>query len=87
MYYQLETFLLPRLTVRREGSKEPIFEVPTIREYYMDLDYVLSVISDGPTKSFAFRRLKFLASKWSMYTLLNEYEEIAEIKVSILCCC
>ncbi len=61
--------------------KIPLFEVPSIREYYVDLDYVLSVISDGPTKSFAFRRLKYLTSKWSMYSLLNEYQETADMKV------
>lgn len=47
----------------------------------MDLDFVLGVISDGPTKSFAFRRLKYLASKWSLYSLLNEYREVADMKV------
>ena len=46
----------------------------------MDLDYVLSIISDGPTKSFAFRRLKYLASKFDMYTLLNEFQELADMK-------
>ena len=49
----------------------------------MDLDYVLGVISDGPTKSFAFKRLKYLASKFTMYSLLNEFQEIADVKV---CC-
>ena len=58
-----------------------MFDVPTIREYYMDLDTVLGVISDGPTKSFAFRRLKYLSSSWAMYSLLNEYQEIADMKV------
>jgi AMP deaminase len=47
----------------------------------MDVEYVLGVISDGPTKSFAFRRLRYLASKWSMYTLIHEYEEMADMKV------
>lgn len=62
-----------------EGA--PVFEVPSIKEYYMDLDYVLGVISDGPTKSFAFRRLKYLLNKWNMYSLLNEYQETADMKV------
>ncbi len=44
-------------------------------------DYVLFVILDGPTKSFAFRRLKYLTSEWSMYSLLNEYQETADMKV------
>lgn len=71
--------------MKTEGTdNEPIFEIPSIREYYMDLDYILNVVSDGPTKSFAYRRLKFLSSKWSMYSLLHEYDEIAEVKVRSL---
>ncbi|PFH49950.1 hypothetical protein AMATHDRAFT_146455 [Amanita thiersii Skay4041] len=62
-------------------NKKPVFEIPDIREYFVDLDYVLSVISDGPAKSFAFRRLKYLASKFTMYTLLNEFQETADMKV------
>ncbi|KAG0306384.1 AMP deaminase [Dissophora globulifera] len=61
-------------------KKQPIVQVPKPKEYFVDLDFVLSVISDGPTKSFAFRRLKYLESKWNMYILLNEYEELAEAK-------
>ncbi|KAF4577277.1 AMP deaminase [Pleurotus pulmonarius] len=63
-----------------DAAKEPLFAVPDIREYFIDLDYVLKVISDGPTKSFAFRRLKYLSSKFTMYTLLNESQELAEMK-------
>jgi AMP deaminase len=47
----------------------------------MDLDFVLGVISDGPTKSFAFRRLQYLGGKFTMYTLLNEFQEMTEMKV------
>lgn len=61
-------------------KKKPVIEVPSPKDYFQDLDFVLSVISDGPTKSFAFRRLKYLESKWNMYILLNEYEELAEAK-------
>lgn len=48
----------------------------------MDLEYILSVISDGPAKSFAYRRIKYLESRWNLYCLLNEYQELAEMKVS-----
>ena len=47
----------------------------------MDLDWVLGVVADGPTKTFAFRRLKYLTSKWNMYSLLNENQELADMKV------
>ncbi|KAL8292654.1 hypothetical protein RQP46_001266 [Phenoliferia psychrophenolica] len=57
-----------------------LYEVPTIKEYFQDLDVVLNVISDGPAKSFAWRRLRYLESKWNLYVLLNEYRELAEMK-------
>ena len=63
-----------------EDSKEPAIKVPTIRDFYMDLDYILTTSSDGPTKSFAFRRLQYLEGKFNLYVLLNEYQETADSK-------
>lgn len=59
---------------------EPIVHIPDIREYYMDLDNILSIGSDGPSKSFAYRRLQYLEGKFNLYVLLNEYQEIADTK-------
>ncbi|THH30051.1 hypothetical protein EUX98_g4133 [Antrodiella citrinella] len=67
-------------TTEATRGNSPIFNIPSIREYFMDLDYVLGVISDGPTKSFAFRRLNYLSSKFTMYSLLNEFQELADMK-------
>lgn len=58
----------------------PGVNVPTIREFYMDLDNILTVSSDGPSKSFAFRRLQYLEGKFNLYVLLNEYQETADSK-------
>lgn len=58
----------------------PIVHVPTIKEFYMDLETLLAVSSDGPTKSFAFRRLQYLEGKFNLYFLLNEYQEVADTK-------
>ncbi|ESK90498.1 amp deaminase [Moniliophthora roreri MCA 2997] len=63
-----------------KSARKPVYDIPTVREYFQDLDYVLSVIADGPTKSFAFRRLKYLAGKFSMYSLMNEFQELADMK-------
>jgi AMP deaminase len=52
----------------------------------VDLDYLIGVISDGPTKSFAHRRLKYLSSKFEMYMLLNEHNETVEMKVCTAGC-
>ncbi|WBW75400.1 adenosine deaminase Ada1 [Schizosaccharomyces osmophilus] len=61
-------------------ANTPSFHVPTIRDYYMDLDFLLSASSDGPSKSFSFRRLQYLEGRWNMYILLNEYQELADSK-------
>ena len=48
----------------------------------MDLEYVLGVISDGPTKSFASSGRNYLPNKFQMYSLLNEFQELADMKVN-----
>lgn len=63
-----------------EDGNKPAIKVPTIREFYMDLDEVLNTSSDGPSKSFAFRRLQYLEGKFNLYVLLNEYQETADSK-------
>ncbi|KAK6865807.1 AMP deaminase [Apiospora arundinis] len=63
-----------------EKANTPIVGVPTIKDYYMDLENILAISSDGPSKSFAFRRLQYLEGKFNLYTLLNEYQETADSK-------
>ncbi|CRK19706.1 hypothetical protein BN1708_000371, partial [Verticillium longisporum] len=63
-----------------EANGRPLVQVPTIREFYMNLDQILSFSSDGPSKSFAFRRLQYLEAKFNLYALLNEYQETADSK-------
>ena len=64
-----------------DGSRhQPIVDIPTIREYYMDLESILAVSSDGPSKSFAFRRLQYLEGKFSLYILLHDYQETADAR-------
>ncbi|KAF2198435.1 AMP deaminase [Delitschia confertaspora ATCC 74209] len=67
-------------TTKSEELDQPIVQIPTIREFYMDLDAILDVSSDGPSKSFAYRRLQYLEGKFNLYYLLNEYQEIADSK-------
>jgi AMP deaminase len=63
-----------------QQADSPVVNVPTIREWYVDLEDILSISSDGPSKSFAFRRLQYLEGKFNLYTLLNEYQETADSK-------
>lgn len=61
-------------------ANKPLVSVPTLRDYYSDLDQIIAISSEGPAKSFAFRRLEYLEAKWNLYSLLNEYQETTESK-------
>ncbi|GAV54091.1 hypothetical protein ZYGR_0AK05930 [Zygosaccharomyces rouxii] len=58
-----------------QDPSQLISQVPNLREYYMDLERVIALSSDGPAKSFAFRRLQYLEARWNLYYLLNEFQE------------
>jgi AMP deaminase len=62
------------------GDVTAVVQVPTLRDFYMDLEKIHDISSDGPAKSFAYRRLQYLEGRYNLYTLLNEYEEVAETK-------
>ncbi|CAO1637725.1 unnamed protein product [Sympodiomycopsis kandeliae] len=72
-----------QVVVAGQDYKRPLnpdVRIPTLRDYFKDLDYLLSVISDGPVKSFAWRRLKYLEGKWNLYSLMNEAREVEGMK-------
>ena len=54
--------------------------IPTLRDYFIALDTIQDIASDGPAKSFAYRRLQYLEGRYNLYALLNEYEEVADTK-------
>lgn len=66
--------------VYENSETEPLVQIPTLRDYYMAMDAILDISSDGPAKSFAYRRLQYLEGRYNLYTLLNEYEEVADTK-------
>ena len=57
-----------------DKDQKPIVDVPTLRDYYLAMDTILDISSDGPAKSFAYRRLQYLEGRYDLYALLNEYE-------------
>lgn len=67
-------------TAQARLEKRPWIKVPTLRDYYMDLNVVKEVSEDGPIKSFAFRELQILDGKFNLYTLENSYAEMMESK-------
>ncbi|KAL8712420.1 MAG: hypothetical protein Q9220_003268 [cf. Caloplaca sp. 1 TL-2023] len=66
--------------VDKRNDGQAWIKVPTLREYYMDLNIVKEVSEDGPIKSFAFRELQILDGKFNLHALENSYAETMESK-------
>ncbi|KAM9817083.1 AMP deaminase 3 [Neosynchiropus ocellatus] len=53
---------------------------PDLRTFAIDVRHVLAMIADGPTKTYCHKRLNFLSSKFHLHEMLNEVEELKELK-------
>ena len=63
-----------------QDDTTPLVKVPTLRDFYKDMNRIQDVSSDGPTKSFAYRQLDILEGKFHLYSLVNSYQETADCK-------
>uniref|UniRef100_A0A8C6VJL8 AMP deaminase n=1 Tax=Naja naja TaxID=35670 RepID=A0A8C6VJL8_NAJNA len=53
---------------------------PDLQEFVADMNVLMALIINGPIKSFCYRRLQYLSSKFQMHVLLNEMKELAAQK-------
>ncbi|XP_030378940.1 AMP deaminase 2 isoform X3 [Scaptodrosophila lebanonensis] len=56
------------------------FQYPDLSQFVNDMHVMCNMIADGPLKSFCYRRLCYLSSKYQMHVLLNELRELAAQK-------
>lgn len=55
--------------------------IPSLHEFCSDIEYIWQqVVIDGPAKSLAFCRLRYLQAQFSLHLLLNEKREMSEQK-------
>ncbi|KAK7135820.1 hypothetical protein R3I94_014480 [Phoxinus phoxinus] len=66
--------------VYTHNSSELDLPYPDLREYIADMNMMMALIINGPVKSFCYRRLQYLSSKFQMHVLLNEMKELAAQK-------
>ncbi|TKR80966.1 hypothetical protein L596_014929 [Steinernema carpocapsae] len=87
----LPTFPVTYTLGRKHGVTQILGEdgkvVETFRPYYIskdkflkDTERMITMITDGPLKSFCYRRLKYLENKFQLHVLLNELRELHEQK-------
>uniref|UniRef100_A0A8C0NBI3 AMP deaminase n=1 Tax=Canis lupus familiaris TaxID=9615 RepID=A0A8C0NBI3_CANLF len=68
---------------RREADEhcsEVELPYPDLQEFVADVNVLMALIINGPIKSFCYRRLQYLSSKFQMHVLLNEMKELAAQK-------
>ncbi|XP_041439800.1 AMP deaminase 2 isoform X1 [Xenopus laevis] len=53
---------------------------PDLSEFVTDMNVLMALIINGPIKSFCYRRLQYLSSRFQMHVLLNEMKELAAQK-------
>ncbi|CAL8357071.1 unnamed protein product [Lota lota] len=61
--------------------QEPLdLPYPNLETFAVDMSHILTMIIDGPTKTYCHRRLNFLESKFNLHEMLNEMAELKELK-------
>lgn len=62
---------------KTKDDKETLYPYPNLNTFVTDMNEMCSMIADGPLKSFCYRRLCYLSSKYQLHVLLNELRELA----------
>lgn len=63
-----------------EDGRHSDHPFPSLPTFIADMTLMNAMISDGPLKSFCYRRLMYLSSKFQLHVLLNELREFAAQK-------
>lgn len=62
-------------------NKKPVpYSYPDLSTFVGDMNILCAMIANGPLKSFCYRRLSYLSSKFQLHVLLNELRELASQK-------
>ncbi|XP_052867789.1 AMP deaminase 2 isoform X2 [Anopheles cruzii] len=62
------------------GTESLPYHYPRLPDFVQDMQMMCTMIADGPLKSFCYRRLSYLYSKFQLHVLLNELRELASQK-------
>ncbi|GIY40094.1 AMP deaminase 2 [Caerostris darwini] len=63
-----------------EDGRRFDYPFPTLNTFVTDMNLVCAMITDGPLKSFCYRRLSYLYLKFQLHVLLNEMTELTAQK-------
>eukprot|EP00928_Gymnodinium_smaydae_P056803 TRINITY_DN4011_c1_g6_i1.p1 TRINITY_DN4011_c1_g6~~TRINITY_DN4011_c1_g6_i1.p1 ORF type:complete len:752 (+),score=141.80 TRINITY_DN4011_c1_g6_i1:64-2319(+) len=64
--------------VHKPGSESSLFPVPSLDEFYDDMNTLFTIRSNGPVSSFCQQRLELLKTKFELYTMVSGDAESLE---------
>jgi hypothetical protein len=71
-----------RLTFRQSGKVISFNEdIPSVDQFYSDLDHLMHIVTNGPCKSLAFQRMQLLEDKFKIHCMLNMDLELRQQKL------
>ncbi|XDA70334.1 hypothetical protein R6Z07F_000709 [Ovis aries] len=82
--YQLKmkdgvVYVYPNEEAASKDEPKPL-PYPNLDTFLDDMNFLLALIAQGPVKTYTHRRLKFLSSKFQVHQMLNEMDELKELK-------
>ncbi|XP_005357189.1 AMP deaminase 1 isoform X1 [Microtus ochrogaster] len=72
-------YIYPDEAAASRGEPKP-YPYPNLDDFLDDMNFLLALIAQGPVKTYTHRRLKFLSSKFQVHQMLNEMDELKELK-------
>uniref|UniRef100_A0A8C8ZT46 AMP deaminase n=1 Tax=Prolemur simus TaxID=1328070 RepID=A0A8C8ZT46_PROSS len=72
-------YVYPNEAAASKDEPKPL-PYPNLDSFLDDMNFLLALIAQGPVKTYAHRRLKFLSSKFQVHQMLNEMDELKELK-------
>ncbi|EPY74500.1 AMP deaminase 1 [Camelus ferus] len=72
-------YVYPNEEAASKDEPKPL-PYPNLDTFLDDMNFLLALIAQGPVKTYTHRRLKFLSSKFQVHQMLNEMDELKELK-------
>ncbi|XP_004380432.1 AMP deaminase 1 isoform X2 [Trichechus manatus latirostris] len=72
-------YIYPNKEAASKDEPKPL-AYPNLDVFLDDMNFLLALIVQGPVKTYTHRRLKFLSSKFQVHEMLNEMDELKELK-------
>jgi hypothetical protein len=73
---------VPKLSFRQSATVINFHEdIPSVEQFFRDLDRLMYIVTHGPCKSLAFQRLQLLEDRFKMHCMLNMDLELRQQKL------